>query len=297
MRTQDSNIVISVKAYERPIHLYRCLKSLCKAKKYSKQNHTINISVDRHDDPIVRYQMESAVKLVMEEFDTWFNYQMQDYRLGCLKNTEFCLKESIRYGADYLIHIEEDQILEPDCLNYFEQVIPLLKEDSVFAACTYHSPCHQDFNNDRHCLGDLVAKNWFQGSGPFMISKQTFKRIGDMGGMFGINGMQHHCYHPDCIGEEWKKGTNISSSGTWDWPFHKYFGAKMFSIYPRISRSQNIGELGMHNQGENNSFYEVQYNEDISSKYASDEDYQEVIFDLGRIQWDNRKFLVNGIMP
>ena len=116
---------------------------------------------------------------------------------------------------------------------------------------------------------------------------RQWKRIQELGGMFGIEYISTKGRTFDCIGEAWLQESRRGRL-SWAWPFHKYFSEGKYSLFPKISRVINIGEVGLHSNKELQK--QMHYNENTIQKYGKDiTEYD------NNITYDYRKFIEHGI--
>lgn len=284
--------MIIFKGWNRPIYTYKALKRLSEV----YYDLPLVISFD-HCDPSMKQQQLEAIEMVGIQ-DAMVNFCPN--QMGCAGHTKFLFELAFeRHGADYIIHIEDDHYIAHDCINFLQWASNVVDSADLFAACSFHRPVHQDWKSEPKDGFKTVAKRWFDGSGPIMITKDRWKKIKDMGGMFGVNYISDKGRTFDCYGRPWLSEVRVSDSLSWVWPLHKYFGGGMYSLFPKVNRSINIGKVGLH--ANENIHQNIHYNPELIDNVLGLHNWLEpndqtglMEYDLD-FEYDDRKFVEYGI--
>lgn len=149
-----------------------------------------------------------------------------DRNLGCNESTKRILSVAFEH-SDYVIHNEEDILLAPDALQYFEWAEQFKADPSILSVAAW-----------RHDSG------WLAEHGPFPDGQQIETKVTKMG-----------CFH--CWGwATWKdRWQNMLANWTgnddqtlsWDVALEAYrVREKLYEVIPFVSRAFNIGHGGIH---------------------------------------------------
>ncbi len=279
--------LITIKAYKRPIYLLKVLKALKKCN--NVDNYDIVLVCDGAETIIQQQNLEAAKLSGLKFYDILGH----SHTHGCFVNTKFCLDYTFSKGYDYAIHLEDDTLPSKYTLDYFQQVLPRLNDNNLFAACTFHRPCHPGHYETYNNTTGLVAKEWFDGTGGFGMTKETYKEINKIG-MFGVDYITPKGRTYACKGEDWLNEINRidKGPGSFVWPFHKYFSKGKKTLFPAVSVVQNIGKYGQHIRDEES--YEKMHKNNLwlgAFQNVPDKLYWQV----NNIISDNRKFIEDGI--
>lgn len=286
---------IVVKAFNRPVFLWEALNTL--GANFHKDGKALDVFIS-HDGPldsITRAQTEHVLqsnftRTATEEYDVKYNTYFSDKSLGCARHTYALFNMVFAQDYDYLIHIEDDHYLSFDCIDYLQGAAEILDTRNFFAACSFHRPVHQDWSNLADDAYNLVAKRWFDGSGPLAITKNRWQKIVQERTPFGVNYISSHGRTFDCKGPQWENEVRMSDQGSWVWPLWQRYCQYDYVVYPKISRAKNIGAAGLH--ADKNIHQSIQYNNDVIDNYdfCLDDDG----FDFNDIVFDDRKFIEHG---
>jgi hypothetical protein len=159
---------------------------------------------------------------VVAAFNGWdacyIHLKVNEKRRGLNKNTRTVLSRALELQPDYLLHIEDDTVLSPDALEYYQWALnESRKHADVFSVAGYNKPDKPPAPADVK----LAAKRkWFTCWGWAV----TGKRLAEI--------LQH-----------W----SAANPKSFAWHLNKKVRAGRFEIYPKLSRVQNIG----YEKGEN----------------------------------------------
>lgn len=279
------NALITIKCHNRPIFLLQSLLTLSQVKGVDKYD--IIVSCDNPDSIMQSQMTELFYYLGMPNS----KLILHQNKLGCWGNKKYCLELAFDHNNyDFCLHTEEDILHSKFLLEFCEQVAPMLDKNNFFAACFMHRPVHDDYDKQ---YNKLIQKKYFEICGGFLISRKQWNRIKEMGGGFAVNYVSQKGRTYDCQGEEWLKEINKCNIGGSGYPFDKYFREGKYCLYPKISLTQNIGNIGEHIK--NKEWHKnIQYNENWMG-HDDWKNIEEIKFDLSNIETDNRKFIETGI--
>lgn len=187
--------------YNRPFYSKQCFEHLSKCK--GIENYTMVIGVEPGNQEVI--DLCRGINFCD------YLLQINETRLGCNKNIGATMGRAFNW-ADYVIMVEDDILLSPDALQYFEQM-ECCKADDIGFITGY---------NKLNYLTENTHK----------VSKRRW-------------------YHP-WLWATWRDRFHyFTQKGAWsvDEPSWDYWvnDVKYSEIYPELSRSQNIGaELGVH---------------------------------------------------
>lgn len=279
------NIQISLKCYNRPIYLYRVLDALSRCKNLELYNPII-MSCDATDNNMLN-QIIEAIKLTNVKVNLFFHQQ----KLGCARNTEFCLQKSFEDPTiDYAIHFEDDTLPAENAICYYEQVLPLLDQNDYFSAIPFHRPCHETEKPNPDDNG-LVAKKFFDGSGGFGIGRNQWNKIDSLGGLKSVVYISEQGRRFESRGAEWLKEIKTSNIGGFVFYMDRYLSCDKYSIFPKVSVVKNIGKIGEHlrTPGLHENIHE-------NNNWCGSPEYKPIFdYDTKNITVDSRKFVEDRI--
>jgi hypothetical protein len=206
--------VITFTAWRRPHYTYMVCNALKRC--HGIRNWTVLIHVDgdghRNVERIAKCFRVSKCEVLTN-----------DAHLGCNANT----REALRHGfslADYVVHIEDDVVLAPDALRYFDWGRQFGGDPTVFTV-----------NAWRHDNGWLPSN-----SGSPNGSAGTVERIK----FFNCWGWATWKDRWQEMDANWSTADDLTRS--WDFAVSDIRGER-FGLQPHISRATNVGaRLGVH---------------------------------------------------
>lgn len=213
-----SDRIITMCFWRRPNYAIEVLNALRRCSGIESYKLLIHLDGNGHPDmPYLAASVDFCERIVVK----------RDDHLGCNDMTRIALHHGFSY-CDYVIHVEEDVVLAPDALLFFEWASRFKDDHKVFTVGAW-----------RHGAG------WLPESGIAMPSGEESKAS----------------YHPNLdiwgwatwydrwreMDSDWTTGDDISSS--WDLTIQKLRGER-FGVVPHISRAINIGkDGGVHDTG------------------------------------------------
>lgn len=206
--------LISMTMFRRPEYAKRVLEALSKCD--GIEDYTLVISIDgspMHPGirDLCRLFRESCIvdKIIILP---------ANQQLGCNRNTKRVL--NIGFGiADYVIHVEDDVVLAPDALRYFEWAKQFGSDKSVFTVGAW---CHG--NNKGIKDPELVGRQHFFTCWGWATWKDRWNEIA----------------------KKWTMKNDMVLS--WDSRMSE-IRDKRVEIVPYVSRAINIGDLGGTHRG------------------------------------------------
>ena len=228
--------IITLAAWRRPDYFNQVISSLRNAKNIS--DYTIICSIDGGypEEQIKMYEILKSTKLN-------FNLTVHEENLGCAENTRWVLEKGFSL-ADKVIHLEDDTIIHPQGLLWFEHNLERYEHDErIFSITGYTNGKMNDLCLDGDWAENHVVgiRDWFSCWG-----WATWKRVWDelSDSWFGIDwkdgvGISHE--GRQSRGEEFLKHINRNKKGSWGIPMNHYWRKNRFEICPHTSFIQNIG--------------------------------------------------------
>jgi hypothetical protein len=149
-----------------------------------------------------------------------------DRHLGCNESTKRILAAAFEH-TDYVIHDEEDILLAPDALRYFEWAQKFHEDPSILTVGAWR---HND--------------GWLAEHGPFPDGAQVETKVS--------KSACFHCWGWATWGDRWKKMLanwtgNDDQTLSWDVALECFrIREGLFEVSPHISRAFNIGHGGIH---------------------------------------------------
>ncbi len=201
--------VITMTVYNRPDYTRRCLEALAKCE--GIKQYQVFIHVDPGCDE------------VSEICAGWVNggdllMSFNEKRVGCNMNILSAMAHGFEH-SDTVIHIEDDILLAPDALKWFEWALDKYKDDkSVFSVSGYSNkePSEALFFYQQR-------RSWFTPWG-WATWKDRFEPFANI---IRLN-------------------EKAQPERSWDWITN--YGARggRYEVFPILSRTKNIGEYGVH---------------------------------------------------
>ena len=281
------NTIINIKAWSRPIMLKETLQKLSEC--YNIKNYNIIISIDGPNTPYKISNFEAAInKSNIKENSKSVDIIYHDKNIGCAGNMKFCFIESFKNkNVNYMIHLEDDTIPGKDFLLFMEAGYNYMKEDEdIFAICPFIRKTHLTEHNIKVSLENDIDKifyrNNFEPGGGFGMNRNQWNKIEKDRGVFGVIG---ECGN-DLRGDEWlenlkRKGGKITDKGSWAWPFRQMYLNNKKVIFPKISRTQNIGDVqGLFNPGITWHKTKIFNPKWVENEYYKDFDFKTINYQL-----------------
>jgi GT2 family glycosyltransferase len=133
LASEEQGLVISVIAYNRPRYFRRVLQALEKCHGIGK--HTVLFHLEPSDSGVIEIArtFTAAKKVVVN---------VNEQKLGFNGNIRQGVERGFHHG-NFVILLEDDVVLSPDALSWFEFARAKYKEDqSVFTVSSYSDNCH-----------------------------------------------------------------------------------------------------------------------------------------------------------
>lgn len=177
-------------------------------------------------------QLDGPVNADMQKVCSRIQFARKDVQqfaknMGCNFGTKTVLDRGFK-KSDYVLHVEEDVILAPDALRYFEWAKQFGDNTDLLNIAALHHP-----------------KGWFPEHGPFPLGKRIESRV-QREGAFSCWGWATWRDRWDAMEKQWTTGDDRSLS--WDVRIEQLRRQwNMCQLMPHVSRIMNIGaEGGVH---------------------------------------------------
>lgn len=213
-----SNIITLV-FWKRPQYAKRVLEHLAGCKGIDDYHLVIQL-----DGPPMQQMHDVCRRLT---FARTAEVKQFERNMGCNHSTKTALQRGFELG-DYVIHVEEDVILAPDSLRFFEWGEQFGSDTSLLNIAALHHP-----------------DGWLPGHGPFPMGQEVEKKVKREGG-FSCWGWSTWKDRWVELEKNWSTGTDRGLS--WDVRVEEMRRKWNSSqLMPYISRIMNIGaEGGVH---------------------------------------------------
>ena len=209
--------VITMCVYRRPEYTRQVLQFLSKCTGINK--YTVFISIEKEPHPDVITVIDSFKNIQIKKVPS-------SNKLGCNGNTHKALSLGFN-DSDYVIHVEDDILLAPDALSYFEWARHFENHPDVFTVGAWRSSIGWLPEGGRPKPPQEDQK----------VSKQRF---------FTCWGWATWQNRWQSISEKWTKCADNGLS--WDNNLNNLRGTRT-EIVPCISRAINIGDNGGTHRG------------------------------------------------
>jgi len=225
--------VITMTAWRRPDYFNRVVNSLISCEGIDE--YTIVVGFD------FGYPKEvEEMNMTLKSSGLNFMALNREENYGCAKNTLAILEAGFNM-ADRVIHVEDDTVLHPQSLRWFEHNLERFEHDErIFSVSGY---VNGDLNN-KSLDGDWTESNIVGIRDNFTCwGWATWRRVWDE-------------IKDNRFGSRWKRGYNGDNcgwgndfleaiikddKGSWAWPMNRYWRKNRFEIAPHTSFIQNIG--------------------------------------------------------
>lgn len=215
------NLITSV-CFNRPQYYKKSINALLECR--GIENYALIVNQDG-DDPETNEFVESIkeIPVVWYKNKTLLPFKRINKKkrltsfdvFGCPANVFVSLYRTFEiHKTDKVIVLEDDIVPAPDFLSYFEFCFPIAKDRRIFTISSYFRSV------DNRRIEDVTVSNWFCPSG-WGIRREVW----------------------DEIKQDWGFDNKY---GGWDWKINKRLIKNRWVIEPFVSRSQNIGEKGIH---------------------------------------------------
>lgn len=238
--------VICIKAWNRLGMLNKTLTKLSECVNIEKYNIIITIDGPNNSKKIKKFN-DTIGNNNITKVNKNIQLHYHPTNIGCAGNMRFCFVESFK-NYDFMIHLEDDSVPGKDLLLFMEWAYEYTKnKENILAICPFlRKKKYKKLHNKVSLENDLYevsAHNMFDPAGGFGISKNQWLQIKKDKGIFGVIG---ECGNK-LRGKKWlnnliNKGGSITDKGSWAWPFMRYYIENKEVLFPKINRSQNIGD-------------------------------------------------------
>lgn len=203
-----ANKIITMCHYARPEYSRRALEALAKCD--GIEEYRVLAHVDRCPDSDI-LALVGQVLASAAIPNLWITTYPS--RVGVNVNTAWALAHAFEDGgAEFVIHVEDDILLAPDALRFFEHCAVAYRDDPAVFSVTAYNRLQVCPDPDR--WHDLQRREWYHGWG------------------WGI------------WRDRWAECDVAQAPGTWDVHIHRnvmHRPRRRVEIHPTLSRSQNIG--------------------------------------------------------
>ena len=223
------NKLIALPCYNRPEYLVQCLSHLMKCD--GIKEYEIFVSIDPSDklNTIINL-LETAKKNLN------LRYYINNVKIGCNANIEQVLTWCMREPVNSVVYVEDDICLAPDTLRMFEFMEKEYYHDSdVYAGCAYSRA-----NPNEHEYFEIEKRKSFMPWGVIFFNGERWART---------KYLWFDLYNPPVIIKREKDGKPVEEVYeylSWDYFTKWTIRGDKSCVFPKLSRSKNIGEVGCH---------------------------------------------------
>lgn len=208
--------VITMCAWSRPHCLSKSLAALSKCR--GIEDYTVIIHIDGPEvegisRPIAQFTSSCSIVVIQN-----------DFHCGCNKSTLHALAEGFKV-SDYVIHVEEDVVLAPDALEFFEWA---KRAAGVFSVGAW-----------KHDLGDVERQT------PVLARDDPRNWQVTTARNFHIWGWATWRHTFEWMVPRWSRESDQKLS--WDTKISQDMkAAGCVELVPLVSRATNVGDAGIH---------------------------------------------------
>ena len=213
----DGKKIISLVCSDRPQYFKQSIEALLKCEGIEKyglivnqdmQNSEMDSLIEKIDIPLVWYKNRSMHSSTIPS--------LMDDGFGCAGNVFSAVYRGFEvFNKEEMIILEDDVVPSPDFLKYFEFCFPIAKKEKEFFTISSYIRSLDDKR-----IEDVASQQWF-----FSWGWGVWREIWDE------------------IKWDWDFGYE---HGGWDQNLNHRLRKDRWTISPWVSRSQNIGEMGVH---------------------------------------------------
>lgn len=231
--------VITMTAWRRPDYFSQVIQSIENAEGFADYHLIVSI------DGGYWYEATEMIRILRESTIEDYTISIPNKNLGCAGNTYYVLSKGFE-KADRVIHLEDDTILHPQALKWFEENLSKYEDDErIFSISGY---VNGELNSNS-LDGDWTESNIVGLRDDFNCwGWATWRRVWDgmKENLFGIVWKEGFNEHNCGYGEDFLNCVMKDDKGSWAWVMRKYWRKNRFEIAPHTSFMQNIGlERGM----------------------------------------------------
>jgi len=228
--------IITMAAWRRPKYFKEVIDSLKVAD--GIDNYKLLVSLDGG-----YHEKQKEMNQILRNSDLDYEVIIHSDNLGCAENTRYILDMGFKQH-DKVIHIEDDTVLHPQALTWFEHNLDYYEHNPhIFSITGYTNGKLNELSLDGSWTEPHVVgiRSWFSCWG-----WATWKRVWDelKDSWFGIQwkdgiGVTHE--GRQSRGDAFLQCVDKTNRGSWGIPMNHYWRKGRFEISPHTSFIQNIG--------------------------------------------------------
>jgi len=231
--------VITLVGWRRPDYFKQVVDSMINAE--GIEEYKVIVSLDGGEGKQHHDKQVEMMNIVRDAGFTDYTIMLNNKNLGCAGNTGKVLREGFK-EADRVIHLEDDTVLHPDALRFFEAMLEHYEHDKRIWSISGYT--NGNLNKDWNLIGDWTEPNiiglrkWFSCWG-WAMWKDRFETITHW---FGISNPEGNILDAnEDSPDEFLDKIVLDDKGSWGIPMNHYWRAGRLEVSPSTSFVQNIG--------------------------------------------------------
>lgn len=217
--------VITMTHFNRPEYTEQSLESLAKAD--GIQEYTIYA----HIDVMANGQIHPSVQKIIDRYKDIIplhQVKFSNKNIGCNGSVYYTMNLGFTQ-SDYVIHIEDDIVVSKDALRYFEWGFKFYSDPTIFTIDGYNNIKYNDEKDIEYTA----------------ISTESYRCWGWATWIDRWQEMSPQWQFTYAARKD-EQGKKIFEGGSWDVFVKKVLRKNRKRIFPKIPRTKNIGEYGIH---------------------------------------------------
>lgn len=194
-------------------------------------------------------EKQQNMKKHLEESGLEHELFIHEENKGCAWNTGFVLRKGFSQ-AERVIHVEDDTILHPDAIRYFEHNLDYYEENDLIWSISAWNLGNDTLVGEWTEI-DIVGIRQKFTCGAWATWKSRYEEITTWFGIMLKESKRKEFYEfvhggqkEVVSGDNFLEYVDLTDRGSWGYPMDYYWRNNRYEIAPHISMNQNIGREG-----------------------------------------------------
>lgn len=198
-------------------------------------------------------EQQEIMKEVLEQCSIPYELHIHEENKGCAWNTSFVVKKGFN-KAERIIHIEDDTILHPYALHWFESNLDKYEDNPLIWSISAWNLGNDTLVGEWTEI-ELVGIRQKFTCGAWAMWKSRYDEIQTWFGIVLKEEKREQFYEfvhagkkVEVTGDNFLDYVDLTDEGSWGYPMDYYWRGNRYEIAPHVSMNQNIGrEYGSFN--------------------------------------------------
>lgn len=238
--------IITMTAWRRAHYFKEVIQSIENAEGY--EEYELIVSIDGGYS-----EQQEIMKEVLEQCSIPYELHIHEENNGCAWNTGFVVKKGFN-KAERIIHIEDDTILHPYALHWFESNLDKYEDNPLIWSISAWNLGNDTLVGEWTEI-DLVGIRQKFTCGAWAMWKSRYDEIQTWFGIVlkeekreSFYELVHASKKVEVTGDNFLDYVDLTDKGSWGYPMDYYWRGNRYEIAPHVSMNQNIGrEYGSFN--------------------------------------------------